>query len=263
MAESTLRGRFVWHELLTSDPKAAASFYSRTLGWKVEPWDKDPAYTLFRTDQGLVGGAMTLPAEAKAVGAKPHWLSYIGTPDLKATVDAATRLGAKVLKAISPIPTIGRFAVLADPQGAVFAAFTPESAPPPAKDSSHNGDFAWHELVTTDQVAALKFYKELFGWEKTDAMEMPNLGTYQMFGLGGTSVGGIYNKTADMPFPPHWLPYATVTDSSAVTGLVSKLGGKVMTGPMEVPGGGMIAILEDPQGVMFATHSIAPATARA
>ena len=96
MAESTLRGRFVWHELLTSDPKAAASFYSRTLGWKVEPWDKDPAYTLFRTDQGLVGGAMTLPAEAKAAGAKPHWLSYIGTPDLKATVDAAHRHKIKV-----------------------------------------------------------------------------------------------------------------------------------------------------------------------
>jgi len=263
MAESALRGRFVWHELLTSDPKAAASFYSRTLGWKVEPWDKDPSYTLFRTDHGLVGGAMTLPAEAKAAGAKPHWLSYIGTPDLKGTVDTATRLGAKVLKAISPIPSIGRFAVLADPQGAVFAAFTPELAPPPANDSSQGGDFAWHELVSTDHVAGLRFYKELFGWEKTDAMEMPNLGTYQMFGLGGASIGGAYNKTPDMPFPPHWLPYAAVNDSSAVTGLVSKLGGTVMTGPMEVPGGGVIAIWQDPQGVMFATHSIAPATVRA
>ena len=263
MAQPTLRGRFVWHELLTSDPKAAANFYTKTLGWKAEPWDKDPAYTLFRGENGLVGGAMTLPAEAKAAGAKPHWLSYIGTPDLKATVEAAQRLGAKVLKAISPIPSVGTFAVLADPQGAVFAPFTPESAAPPPSDSSHSGEFAWHELITTDYAAGLRFYQELFGWEKTDSMEMPRLGVYQMFGLGGISMGGAYTKSDDMPFPPHWLPYASVADSPAASDLVAKLGGKVMTGPMEVPGGGLIAICEDPQGVMFAMHSIAPAHAKA
>jgi uncharacterized protein len=260
MTQTNFRGRFVWHELLTSDPKAAATFYTRALGWKAEPWDEDPSYTLFKSENGLVAGAMTLTAEAKAAGAKPHWLSYIGTPDLKGTVDSATRLGGKVLKNITPIPTVGRFAIIADPQGAVFAAFTPESAPP---DKPPASDFAWHELITTNQVAAFRFYQELFGWEKTDAMEMPRLGTYQIFGLNGVGMGGTYNKGDDMPFPPHWLPYASVSDSPTVTRAVTNLGGKVMVGPMEVPGGGLISVCEDPQGVMFAMHSIATAAAHA
>jgi uncharacterized protein len=76
-------------------------------------------------------------------------------------------------------------------------------------------------------------------------------------------MGGTYNKGDDMPFPPHWLPYASVSDSPTVTRAVTNLGGKVMVGPMEVPGGGLISVCEDPQGVMFAMHSIATAAAHA
>jgi predicted enzyme related to lactoylglutathione lyase len=264
MAQAVSRGRFVWHVLPTNDPKAAIKFYTRLIGWKTQAWDKDPSYTLLLADSGPVGGIMPPPAEAKAAGAAPQWLSYISTPDVKATVDAAVRLGAKVYKPVTSIADVGQFAVLADPQGAVFATITPMSSESPKQlsDAPQLGEFSWHELATTDQVAAFGFYQELFGWEKTEAMDMGPVGVYQIFGFGGKGMGGIYNKPTEMAAPPNWLPYAVVPDSKKVAEAVPAAGGKVLNGPMEVPGGGLIVMCLDPQGVPFATHSIAAATAR-
>ena len=77
----------------------------------------------------------------------------------------AQGLGARLCKAATDIPNVGRFAVLADPQGATFAVFTPSGGPPPAGAGS-SGGFSWHELATTDVAAALRFYGTLFGWSK-------------------------------------------------------------------------------------------------
>lgn len=255
MAKATSRGRFVWHELMTTDPKAALGFYTRIVGWKTQAWEQDPSYTVLLADSGPAGGVMTLPAEAKAMGAPPHWLSYIETPDLKATVDAAVRLGARVLKPPTEIAEVGRFAVVADPQGAVFAPFTPASSVQ-VNDPPKPGEFSWHELVTTDYGAALRFYQELFGWEKRQAMDVGGpVGIYQIFGWDGKDMGGIYNKPTEMPAPPHWLPYAMVPDTRKAATAVTAAGGKVLAGPMEVPGGDLIVLGLDPQGAAFAVHS--------
>ncbi len=262
MAQSTSRGRFVWHELLTNDPKAAIDFYTRVIGWKAQVWDKNPAYTLLLAESGPIGGVMEPPAEAKSAGAPPNWLSYIDTPDVSATVDAAVRLGAKIYKPVTQIPDVGRFAVLADPQGAVFAVITPQS-PSQINDPPLLGEFSWHELATTDQAASLGFYQQLFGWEKTEAMDLGPMGVYQMFGWAGKGMGGIYNKPKEMPAAPQWLGYAVVPDSRKVAEAVPASGGKILNGPMEVPGGGgLIVMCVDPQGAPFAVHSMAAATAR-
>jgi len=262
MARATLRGRFVWHELLTTDPKAAISFYTRLIGWKTKAWEKDPSYTVLQADSGPVGGVMLLPPEAKAMGAPSHWLPYIATPDVNATVETAVRRGAKVLKPVAPIPDAGLFAVVADPSGATFAPFTPQT-PMELNEPPHQGEFSWHELATTDQAKALEFYQELFGWEKTEAMDMGPAGVYQMFGFAGKSMGGIYNRAKDAKLPLGWLSYTVVPDSKRVASVVPEAGGKVITEPMEVPGGGIIATFFDPQGATFAVHSIAAATAKA
>ena len=132
--------------------------------------------------------------------------------------------------------------MLADPQGAVFAPYTPAKAPQ-VNDPPEPGEFSWHELATTDQSSALRFYQELFGWEKHDAMEMGGpVGVYQIFGWSGKGMGGIYNKPAEMPASPHWLPYATVADTRKAATAVTEAGGNVLTGPMEVPGGDLIMV---------------------
>ena len=124
MSNAEIRGRFVWHELMTTDPQAAGAFYSKVLPWKTQPSGM-PDYTLWISGKTQAGGLMAQPESARQAGAPPSWLVYIGTPDVDATAAAAERLGGKVLKAPADIPAVGRFAVLADPQGAAFAVFTP------------------------------------------------------------------------------------------------------------------------------------------
>ena len=259
MPDVTARGRFVWHELMTTDTKSAAGFFTKVIGWKTQAWAQDPSYTMFVVKGRPMAGLMLLPEEAKAMGAPPNWLTYIGTPNVDETAQQAAALGGKILRQPADIPTIGRFAVIADPQGAVFAAFTPaqgsQADVPPAV-----GDFSWHELATSDWRAALTFYQRLFGWEETNSMDMgPEMGTYQMYGWKGKTLGGMFDKSKQMPGPPSWLPYIMVTDSKQAAATVKKLGGKIMNGPMEVPGGDWIAQGMDLQGAMFAVHSLKPA----
>lgn len=262
MPQVNFRGRFLWHELLTTDPKAAVKFYTKVTGWTTKAWEENSSYLMWMTETGPVGGVLPLPDEAKAMNAPPHWLPYIGTPDIDATVDAAVRLGAKVIKGNISMPSVGRWAVMADPAGAVFAPFTPASAPMQQSDTPQVGHFSWHELATTDGAAGFAFYEQLFGWQKTDAMDMgPGGGVYQMFGWGGKSMGGIYKPTKESGIPPHWMSYVHVRDTNKAVEAINKGGGKIVNGPMEVPGGDLIAVAKDPQGGAFAVHSLNPAAA--
>jgi hypothetical protein len=259
MSDDSVRGRFVWHELMTTDPRVAKDFYSRVVGWKPQAFSQDPSYTVLTTKDGMMAGLMMLPAEAASMGAPPSWLVYVGVANVDDTVSQAEDMGAKTLKAPTNIPNVGRFAVLQDPQGAVFSVFTPAAGSGETRDEQRRtplGDFSWHELITTDWSSGFAFYQKLFGWEKTESMDMgPGLGVYQMFGWGGKTVGGMFNKPKEMPAPPHWLPYALVPDVHEAAGLVTRLGGRVVNGPMEVPGGDWIVQFLDPQGALFALHS--------
>src|SRR5579863_8749802 len=135
MSDAT-RARFVWHELITTDTKSAAGFFSKVGGWKTEAWTGNATYTLFKAAGRQMAGLMALPADAAAMHMPPSWMSYVSSPNVDETARRAESLGGKVLKAPTDIPDIGRFAVLQDPQGAVVAAFTPaarntsDSAPP-------------------------------------------------------------------------------------------------------------------------------------
>lgn len=259
MPDATARGRFVWHELMTTEPESAANFFSKLIGWKRQPWAQDPSYTVLAAKESPMAGVMPLPDEAKAAGAPPNWLTYIYTPDIDETAQQASSLGAKILKGPADIPTIGRFAVIQDPQGAVFAAITPEQAPQ-AETEPALGDFSWHELATTDWRAAFTFYQQLFGWEEQTAMDMgPEIGVYQMFGRNGKMLGGIYNKMSQQQGPPAWLPYIRVPDAKKTADTIKNLGAMIANGPMEVPGGDWIVVGADPQGAMFAVHSLKPA----
>jgi predicted enzyme related to lactoylglutathione lyase len=257
MSNAEIRGRFVWHELMTTDPQAAGAFYSKVLPWKTQPSGM-PDYTLWMAGKTQTGGLMAQPESARQSGAPPSWLVYIGTPDVDATAAAAQRLGGKVLKEPADIPTVGRFAVLSDPQGAAFAVFTPSGSPAGGASSS---DFSWHELGTSDRQGALAFYAELFGWSAGPAHDMGPAGIYQLIEHGGTQIGGLY-KQMDASKPPHWLTYIRVASADRAAAAAKAAGGQVTQGPMEVPGGSRVAQILDPQGGAFAVHELAkPAAA--
>ena len=249
MSNADIRGRFVWHELLTTDTAAASAFYPKVVPWRTQP-SSMPGYTIWMAGQSQVGGLMALPADA--AGSPPHWLIYVGTPNVDATAEHAQRLGARVVKAAADIPNVGRFAVLTDPQGATFALYTPGptggGTPAPSP-----GVFSWHELATTDVAGALRFYGELFGWTKGSGHDMGAMGVYQIFERFGSMVGGMCNVQGPAT-PPSWLSYVQVVDSSRAVAAAKAAGGRLLHGPVEVPGGSWIALFMDPQGGAFAVQ---------
>ncbi len=252
------RGRFVWHELMTTEPDAAQGFYASVVGWGSTNWDQDPSYRLLTMQGAPMAGLLRLPDEARASGAPPHWLTYIAVPDVEAAVSRATGAGASVYVQPQDVPSVGRFAVLADPQGAVFAVFRPAQSG--GSEELTLGDFSWHELATTNWQAAWEFYTALFGWEFDSSFDMGTAGTYWMFRSAGGKrpVGGMYTKPPEMQAPAHWLPYILVPSVERTLEAVHRHGGQVLNGPMEVPGGDWIAQCLDPQGGVFAIHARKP-----
>lgn len=259
MAQGSFHGRFVWQELMTEDTASAAAFYSKVVGWHSQASAVDKSYTQFGIGSSYYAGMMHIPDEARAAGAKPQWTPYIGAADVEATVAAAERLGGTVRRAAHDIPTIGRFAILGDPQGAVFAVFKPstEGTAPPA--TPPRGSFSWMELATSNYEAAFDFYSKVFGWQALHRMDMGPQGVYLIFGADGVQRGGIYKLNQERSSRPYWLPYAEVASADAAATAATAVGGKVVVGPLDVPGGGRIVQVTDPSGAMFAVHSAAPA----
>jgi predicted enzyme related to lactoylglutathione lyase len=253
MSNAEVLGRFVWHELMTPDPAGAAAFYPKVLPWRTAP-SSLPGYTIFMAGQTQIGGLMASPSDSSA--ATPHWLIYIGTPNVDSTCTQAQGLGARLVKAPADIPNVGRFAVLADPQGATFAVFTPGAGPTPAEPAQ--GGFSWHELQTTDTAAALRFYGAVFGWKAGRAHDMGAMGVYQIITRAGKDVGGMVGLAAPSA-APSWLSYVHVADSTRAVAAGKGAGGRLLHGPMEVPGGTWIALMLDPQGGAFAVQE-APRT---
>lgn len=247
-------GRFIWYELITTDLDAASRFYEDVVGWTHEDMvGGDMTYRAVSAAGDGVGGMLVIPPDAAARGAPPSWAGYICVDDCDAAADKLGRLGGQVIRAPEDIPGIGRFAVVADPQGAVFAIMTPfpmeaERREVPAGTLGHA---SWHELYTTDLDPALAFYADMFGWRKDEVMDMGEMGPYVLFANQTGVIGGMMRKPPEAPCSA-WTYYFQVGDIDAAKGRIERGGGQVLNGPMEVPGEDWIIQAADPQGAMFA-----------
>jgi len=246
-------GRFVWYEQLASDPKKAINFYTHVMGWKTQAFKEGEDYLMWVGEQGPLGGVMKLPDEAVKMGTPPHWMAHVQVENVDTSASQIKKLGGKIYKEPTDIPTVGRFSVIADPQGAVLSIFAPAS-PMTLHDTSKPGEFCWNELLTSDWSAAFNFYSQLFGWKVVQDMDMGPMGNYRVFGIGDKQLGGMMTIPKGSPTPPMWLYYTETPDLDAALARATKNGAKVMNGPMDVPGGGRIAQLMDPQGAAFALH---------
>lgn len=245
---------FVWYDLMTNDTKAAEAFYRSVLGWNAaDAGAPDRPYTIFSAGSAGVAGLMPIPDAARAQGARPMWSGYIAVDDVDAYAGRVQVAGGKVNRAPEDIPSVGRFAVAADPHDAMFMLFRGSRDEAPAAPAPGTpGTVGWHELHAGDGAVAFAFYADLFGWTKTEAMDMGAMGVYQMFATGGNgTVGAVMTKMPDTP-APHWLYYINVDAIDAAVTRVNTGGGKVLMGPHEVPGGQWIVQCFDPQGAMFA-----------
>lgn len=246
---ATIDGGFVWYELMTSDVEAAQAFYSQVVGWNMaDAGMPGMRYILAKVGERQVGGVMGLPPD---VGKGPvMWFGYILVGDVDSTAERVREAGGAVHRAPTDIPGVGRFAVVADPQGAMFMLFRGSGEPAPALAANAPGSVGWHELRTRDWESAFVFYQNLFGWEKSYAHDMGPMGTYQTFSVGGAWTGGMMNS-AQAP-APEWLYYINVDDIDAAATRVVDAGGTVASGPHQVPGGNWVLAAIDPQDARFA-----------
>ena len=250
---SAFHGQFVWCELMTTDPAAATEFYRAVIGWgAADAGLPDRQYTILSAGGTPACGLMELPQAARDGGGRPGWTGYIGADDVDAAAARVKGAGGAIHHAAEDIPGVGRFAVVSDPQGAIFALFRAlQTGQAPPEAGSTPGRVGWHELRAADQEAAFAFYAGEFGWTKAEAIDMGAMGTYQLFATGGAPVGGMMTRSDSMP-PPSWLYYFNVDSAEMAATRVRDAGGQVLNGPHQVPGGSWIVHCLDPQDGMFA-----------
>jgi hypothetical protein len=255
VATSTLLGRPLWYELMTTDMNAAEKFYRTVVGWTSAPFEGSPQpYTMFnRSGEIPVAGLMTTP---EGMNAPPFWAMYVAVPKLEEAASHIKGLGGGECSPAIEVPTVGRMQMMKDPQGAAFYIYEPETTDQQPEAAAEVGEASWHELMTTDAAAAMRFYSEIFGWQESDTMDMGPMGKYHMFNRPHGMIGGIMNTPPEMAqVPPNWQIYFRVPDINAATERIKANGGHVLNGPMEVPGGDWIVNATDPQGAAFALHA--------
>jgi hypothetical protein len=240
---------------MTTDTAAAETFYRNVVGWTSSPFDSSShPYTVFARSGGVqVGGLMERPAD---MNMPPFWAMYVGAPNLEEVVAHIKRLGGTGISPVIDVPTVGRMQMMKDPQGAAFYIIQPAPTEERPETAPEIGDASWHELMTTDAEAAMKFYSEIFGWRPSETLDMGAMGKYHMFNRPHGMIGGMMNKPPEMAkVPPHWLIYFRVPDINTATERIKANGGKILNGPMEVPGGDWIVNAMDPQGAAFSLHA--------
>lgn len=254
-AASPVLGRPMWFELMTTDMDAASTFYAEVVGWTTSPFDNSPEpYAMFnRSGNVPVAGLMKKPDD---LNAPPFWAMYVGAPKLEEAAAHIKRAGGTEYSPVIDVPEVGRMQMMGDPQGAAFYIYEPASSEHAPEGAPEIGEASWLELMTTDAPSAMNFYREVFGWEPSEAMDMGELGTYQMFNRPHGMIGGMMNKGPEMAdVPPHWQIYFLVPDIDAAVARITANGGQILNGPMEVPGGDRVVNAMDPQGAAFALHA--------
>lgn len=260
MANAT--GSPIWFELNTPEPDAAQTFLERVAQWRFTT-SSMPEHGGYRMGgpraDDAVGG---IADAAMAAGGLSGWSIYFAVDDVDAAADRLTALGGSVHFGPMDIPHVGRFAVVADPQGVVFVVMRGLSdddsrAFVQAADGSAEGKAVWIELATPDPDGAFAFYGALFGWTKAGAMPMGPMGDYSFIGAKGLTPdcpegeargpGAIMSSTLTTA-PPRWNWYVHVPDIDVAVAAAKDAGGTLFQEPTPIPGGEFSANIADAQG---------------
>ncbi|GGU75771.1 hydroxylase [Streptomyces albospinus] len=236
-------------ELGTSDVDAAKVYYRQVFGWHAEtdPRPEAGGYTTFSAGDAPVAAVTPLYAP----GQPTAWTVSFATRDADALTAAVAEAGGRALMGPMDVFDLGRFAVLADPAGAVFSVWQAREFAG-AGLLNAPGSLGWVELATGDAEAATSFYPQVFGWTVSAH------GTYTQWGIDGADFGGMSTLEARdrEDVRPHWLPYFAVASVDGTAARAAESGGMLLLAPTDVPDGPRIAMVRDPQGAVFGIHQV-------
>ena len=246
-------GRFVWHDLMTTDAAKAVPFYTSLFDWQInEVPMPQGTYRMIVCGPGPIGGIV----EEKNIPMS-HWMPYVGVDDVDRSAAKCTALGGSVVVPPSDIPETGRFAVIGDPQGAYLSIYKglPESQGFDP-DLPVPGRICWNEVLSTDDAAAQRFYSGMFGWSD-EPKDLGPMGTYHVQMLGKAQAGGIMKNPMNGA-PSAWLCYFFVEDLTTATDKAKQLGATALMENQPIPEVGAFSMLIDPSGACFALFEAAP-----
>ncbi len=232
-------GRFLWNELVTTDVDGGATFYGELFGWRRNDitMGNGMGYTLLDNGQFQEAGInahMQAPA---------HWLPYLSTEDVDATLAKIEAHGGKVLHRGNGDQM--EIAVFADDQGAVAALVKGEERPVLDR-RPEPGEFCWYSLSTTDLDKAKAFYTAVFGWDAQD-MDMGGGTTASTFFWNGQPVADIQTG---QPGPNHWGSCICVDAIDSALEKAVGLGAETLAGPFPIGEMGTLAVVKDPTGAV-------------
>ncbi len=244
-------GPFIWYEYASADPARAGEFYHDVVGWTVaDSGMPGMNYTILSAADGGIGGLVE-----QTTRNRPGWTGYVAVANVDATIAAYEKRGGSVLASAVDVPGVGRIAGLLDPDGALLALMTPSSEATWTPDRMRlQGHCGWHELFANDAAKGFDFYSGVFGWEKGDTMSMGEMGIYQIFNQDGGMIGGMMTRSPETP-RAHWNFYFNVQGLDAAIARATARGAMTIHGPMQVPGGGWVVMMLDPEKAMFSLLS--------
>ena len=245
-----------WIDLMTSDPDKAMAFYAAVFGWTYEIGDveKYNGYITASKDGRSVAGMMKNDGN---FGAPDGWTTYLRVDDIAASADAAVSGGGQVLMAPMVVPGQGQMAMIMDASGAAvglwqFGGHTGFQL------HGEPGSAVWHELLTRDYPAAVRFYQDVLGWD-TDVMSDTPEFRYTTLGAAEDAQAGIMDAAGFLPdgVPANWQVYLGAADADAAVATAASMGATVMDPASDTPFG-RVALLADPTGAVFRIHQALP-----
>jgi len=244
-------GKVVWVDLVTPDIETAKRFYGTLFGWTFRDVPGDPHYSL-----ALLNGEPLAGLYQKAMPAgqtqQPAWLTFLAVRDVDAVEKENVSLGGSVLSKPHNYPERGRQAVLADPDGAVFAVLAAQGGDP-TDYLAEPGEWIWSSLLVKDPKRESEFYKRLFGYDVYDlGSEGASEAQHYILSSDDYARAGLNPLPADSQRRhPHWLNFVRVTDAADTARKALAAGGRVLVEPRIDRHGGHLAILADPSGAPF------------
>lgn len=239
-----------WIDLATTDVDAVKPFYAALFGWSYTDMPMGPSYTQAKMNGAKVAGMMPMMPAMQKSGHPSMWSTYINVDSAADMAAKAVMLGGEIVMPATDVMGQGQLAVIRDTAGAVVGLWQPMSHIG-SEIVNEPGAYTWAELAVRDVPTAKTFYSAMFGWtfeaDDTDIHGEP----YTNIVLSGRTIGGL------MPIgeswgevPPFWGAYLGIDDLDAALEKTTKLGGKIVMPPIEIPKGRFAGIL-DPSGAMI------------
>lgn len=255
-ASPHIPGKFVWRDLLTTQPEEARRFYEELFGWEFADVEgADFGYAVARFHGRPIAGLVDARDFEDEVNVS-QWVSSVSVDDVDRAVQRVRNLGGMVHREGQNLGPRGRMALVSDDRGALLALIYSLDGDPRDREAGTH-EWMWTELWTDDVEAATAFYGGLLGYRRATLDAGVAGDRYESFTRNDTPRAGLIEYQVD-GVRPNWLPYVRVSDAEATARRAEELGGRTLIPPHPELRDGSVALIADPSGAALVVQEWEP-----